>query len=72
MHNDERRLEMNHLIHGADRTTHLKIVVIGFVCAALFATVGFSAHLGSVDLGTTALVKAPRSTVISGDLRAIR
>jgi hypothetical protein len=63
---------MNHSIHSADGATHLKIVVVGFLSAALFATVALSAHLGSVDLGTAPLVKAAKSTVISGDLRVVR
>jgi hypothetical protein len=64
---------MNHSIRGADPATHLKIVVIGLLCAILVAVVGIFAHLSStVDLGTAALVKAGRPTTLSGSVPAIR
>ena len=43
---------MNHSMQGAERTTHLKIVVVGLVCAIVVAVVGIFAHIRSVDLGT--------------------
>jgi hypothetical protein len=64
---------MNHSMYGADRATHLKIVVIGLVCALVVAAVGIFAHLSSnIDLGTAALVKAGRPTSLGGDLPPIR
>jgi hypothetical protein len=64
---------MNHSIYSADRATHLKIVVIGLLCAILVAAVGIFAHVSSnIDLGTAALVKAGRPTTLSGNLPAIR
>ena len=64
---------MNHSMYGADRTTHLKIVVIGLICALLVAAIGIFAHVSStVDLGTAALVKAGRPTSLSGNIPAIR
>lgn len=64
---------MNYSMYGADRATHLKIVVIGLVCALVVAAVGIFAHLSSnIDLGTAALVKAGRPTSLGGDLPAIR
>jgi len=64
---------MNHSMYGADRATHLKIVIIGLVCALVVAAVGIFAHLSSnIDLGTAALVKAGRPTSLGGDLPAIR
>jgi hypothetical protein len=63
---------MNHSIYSADRATHLKIVVIGLLCAILVAAVGIFAHVSStIDLGTAALVKA-RPTTLSGSIPAIR
>jgi hypothetical protein len=59
-------------LYSADRRTHLKIVAVGLVCAALVAAVGVFARVGDVDLGTAPLVKAARSTAISGQLPAIR
>jgi hypothetical protein len=64
---------MNHSMYGADRATHLKIVVIGLICALVVAAIGIFAHVTStVDLGTAALVKAGRPTSLSGNMPAIR
>jgi hypothetical protein len=59
-------------MYGADRRTHLKIVVVSLFCAALVSAVGVFAHVSDVDLGTAPLVKAGHSTTLSGNLRAIR
>ena len=59
---------MNHSMYGADRATHLKIVVIALICALVVAAIGIFAHVtSSIDLGTAALVKAGRPTSVSGD-----
>ena len=64
---------MSHSIYGADRATHLKIVVIGLLCAIVVAAIGIFAHVSSnIDLGTAALVKAGRPTTLSGSVPAIR
>jgi hypothetical protein len=64
---------MNHSMQSADRTTHLKIVVIGLLCAIVVAGVGIFAHVGGgIDLGTAPLVKAARSTALSGSIPTIR
>jgi hypothetical protein len=63
---------MNHSIYGADRRTHLKIVVLGLLCATLVAAVGTFARISDLDLGTTPLVKAGQPTTMSGGLRVIR
>jgi ABC-type proline/glycine betaine transport system permease subunit len=67
---------MNHSMYSADRRTHLKIVVIGLLCAIVVAAVGIFAHVSdhvsSVDLGTAPLVKAGQPTAVSGRLPAIR
>ena len=36
---------MNHSMYSADRRTHLKILVVGFVCATLVAAVGIFARI---------------------------
>ena len=36
---------MNHSMYSADRGTHLKIVVIGLLCATLVAFIGIFAHV---------------------------
>jgi hypothetical protein len=63
---------MNHSMYSADRRTHLKIVVIGLVCATVVAVVGIFANVHDVDLGTAPLVKAGQLTAVSGRLPAIR
>ncbi len=63
---------MNHSIYGADRRTHLKIVVVAILGAILFTVVGTFAHVGDIDLGTAPLVKVSHSTTVSGRLPAIR
>jgi hypothetical protein len=63
---------MNHSMYSADRRTHLKIVVIGLLCATLVAAVGIFARVSNVDLGTAPLVKAGQPTAVSGRLPAIR
>ncbi len=63
---------MSHLIHSANRRTHLKIVVVGLLGAILVAVVGTFAHVSDIDLGTAPLVKASQTTTVSGRLPAIR
>jgi hypothetical protein len=63
---------MNHSMYSADGRTHLKIVIIGLLCATMVAAVGIFAHVSDVDLGTAPLVKAGQSTAVSGHLPAIR
>ena len=63
---------MNHSIYSADRRTHLKIVVVGLLCAVLVAGIGPFAHISDVDLGTTQLVKAGQPTAVTGRLPDIR
>jgi len=63
---------MNHSMYSADRRTHLKIVVVGLLCATLVAAVGVFAHVSAIDLGTAPLVKAGQPTAVSGHLPAIR
>jgi len=63
---------MNHSMYNADRSTHLKILVVGLLCAVLVAAVGIFAHVSDIDLGTAPIVKAGQPTAISGHLPAIR
>ncbi len=62
---------MNHSMYSADRRTHLKIVIIGLLCATIVAAVGIFARFGYVDLGTAPLVKASQLTAVSGKLPVI-
>jgi len=63
---------MNHSIYSADRATHLKIVVVGLLCAVLVAAIGTFAHISDVDLGTTQLVKAGQPSAVTGRLPDVR
>jgi len=63
---------MNHSIHSANGRTHMKILVIGLLGAILVTVVGTFARVSDIDLGTAPLVKASRSTTVSGRLPAIR
>ena len=63
---------MNHSMYSADRRTHLKIVVVGLLCATLVAAAGIFAHVSTLDLGTAPLVKAGQPTAVTGQLPAIR
>jgi hypothetical protein len=57
---------MNHSMYSADRKTHLKIVVVGLLCASFVLIVGVFAHTAQIDLGTAPLVKAGGPSVIAG------
>jgi hypothetical protein len=63
---------MNHSMYSADRETHLKIVVIGLLCACFVLIVGVYAHIGQINPGVAPLVKAGGPSVISGQLPLIR
>lgn len=63
---------MNHSMYSADRATHLKIVVIGLLCATLVAFVGIFANVSAIDLGTAPLVKAGQPTAVSGQIPTVR
>ena len=52
---------MNWSIYTADRTTHLKIVVVGLTAALLIAVIGISAH--QLNLGID-IVTAQAPTVV--------
>jgi hypothetical protein len=69
---EESEAAMNHSMYSADRETHLKIVVIGLLCACFVLIVGVYAQIGKIDLGVAPLVKAGGPSVISGQLPVIR
>lgn len=48
---------MNHSIYSADRTTHLKIVVVALVAGITVAGFGISARTTSSDEGYTQTAK---------------
>jgi hypothetical protein len=71
----QRRLEadMNHSIHSADRSTHLKIVVCALVAGIMVAGLGISARTSADYTQTAHVVKAGKPmTVTSSDEMMIR
>jgi hypothetical protein len=57
---------MNHSIYSADRSTHLKIVVVALVAGILVAGFGISARTSSDDFTQTARVmKAGKPVAIT-------
>jgi flagellar basal body-associated protein FliL len=56
---------MNHSIHSADRSTHLKIVVVALVAGIAVAAFGISARTGSDYSQTAQVVKAGKPVVVT-------
>ena len=66
---------MNHSIYSADRTTHLKIVVVALVAGIVVAGFGISARTNSDDgyTQTARVMKAGKPvTVTSSDTSMVR
>ena len=65
---------MNHSIYSADRSTHLKIVVMALVAGIAVAGFGISARTGSDEYTQTArVIKAGKTvTITSSDISIIR
>ena len=65
---------MNHSIHSADRSTHLKIVVVALVAGIAVAAFGISARTNSSDYAQTAqVIKAGKLiTVTSSTATLVR
>ena len=56
---------MNHSIYSADRTTHLKIVVVALVAGIAVAGFGISTHTFSNDTQTARVMKAGKPVVVT-------
>jgi len=58
---------MNHSIYSADRTTHLKIVVVALVAGILVAGFGITAHNSSEEgyTQTARVMKAGKPVAIT-------
>ena len=57
---------MNHSIYSADRSTHLKIVVVALVAGIAVAGLGISARSSSDDYTQTAhVIKAGKPVVVT-------
>jgi len=55
---------MNSSLYTADRTTHLKIVVVGLVAAILIAVIGISAR--ELNLGTDVMAAQTPGVIKAG------
>ena len=63
---------MNHSVHSADRSTHLKIVVIALVAGIAVAGFGVSARTNSDYTQTAHVIKAGKPvTVTSSDTSSV-
>ena len=57
---------MNHSIYSADRTTHLKIVVVALVAGILVAGLGISTRtVASDDVRTARVIKTGKPVVVT-------
>lgn len=64
---------MNHSIHSADRSTHLKIVVVALVAGMAVAAFGISARTNSDYTQTARVIKAGKPmTVTSSEASMVR
>jgi len=66
---------MNHSIYSADRTTHLKIVVVALVAGIAVAGLGISARISADDgyTQTARIIKAGKPMAItSSDTMVVR
>jgi hypothetical protein len=64
---------MNHSLHSADRSTHLKIVVVALVAGIAVAGFGIAARTSSDYAQTAHIVKAGKPlTVTSSDALVVR
>ncbi len=55
---------MNWSMYTADRTTHLKIVVVGLIAATMIAVIGISAR--KLNLGTDILTAQAPTVIKAG------
>ena len=65
---------MNHSIYSADRTTHLKIVVVALVAGIVVAGLGISARATSDDgyAQTAHVMKAGKPMAVTSNAGTVR
>lgn len=64
---------MNHSIYSADRTTHLKIVVVALVAGIMVAGFGISARFNADDnyAQTARVIKADKPVAITSSSNSV-
>jgi len=62
---------MNHSFHSADRSTHLKIVVLALVAGIAVAGIGISAHTGTDYSQTAHVVKAGKPVAVTSSANSL-
>jgi hypothetical protein len=64
---------VNHSIYSADRSTHLKIVVVALVAGIAVVGLGISARSSSDDVQTARVLKAGKPvTITSSSISTVR
>ena len=56
---------MNHSIHSADRSTHLKIVVVALAAGIAVTALGITARSDVADTRTARVIKAGKPVVVT-------
>ena len=70
---DRLEAQMNHSIHSADRTTHLKIVVVALFAGIVVAGLGISARTNTDYAQAVHVIKAGKPTMVtSSDATMVR
>jgi hypothetical protein len=62
---------MNHSFHSADRSTHLKIVVVALVAGIAVAGFGISARTGTDYSQTAHVVKAGKPVAVTSSANSL-
>jgi hypothetical protein len=62
---------MNHSFHSADRSTHLKIVVLALVAGIAVAGLGISARTGADYSQTAHVVKAGKPIAVTSSTNSL-
>lgn len=64
---------MNHSFYSADRTTHLKIVVVALIGAMIVAGIGIGAHFNGGDglapTGHASVMKVGKSAMMASGIQ---